>query len=287
MTWPSEPGPIERVDIASRQSLRIVRWEPNGEPTGPPWLLVHGLASNARLWDGVGAALAARGRRAVAVDQRGHGRSSKPDGGYDLPTVADDLALLVEALGWTEAAVAGQSWGGNVVVELAHRHPQLTAALVAVDGGTIRLADQWPDWEDCAAALAPPPLAGRPSSEIEAWVNTMAADWPATGRAGTLANFELNDDQTIAPWLTFERHLEVLRGLWEHDPFLLLPEIETPTLFIGAGPDESKRNRVEQAAASMPRGAVRWFPDAHHDVHAQHPLEIAELLVEAETRRPF
>jgi len=46
-----------------------------------PFVLVHGLASNARLWDGVARRLAGAGHSSAAVDLRGHGRSDKPDTG--------------------------------------------------------------------------------------------------------------------------------------------------------------------------------------------------------------
>ena len=84
--------------------------------------------------------------------------------------------------------------------------------IARVDGGFIDLAGKFPNWDDAAAALAPPRLAGTPLADITRWVETSAADWPEGGRQGTLANFEVRDDATIAPWLTFDRHLTVLRG---------------------------------------------------------------------------
>ena len=69
------------------------------------------------------AALVAHGHPVVTVDLRGHGRSSKPDGPYDVPTVAGDLAALIERLELDRPVVAGQSWGGNIVLELAVRRP--------------------------------------------------------------------------------------------------------------------------------------------------------------------
>jgi pimeloyl-ACP methyl ester carboxylesterase len=109
-------------------------------------VLVHGLASNARTWDGVAARLAALGHPVAAVDQRGHGRSDKPDTGYDFATVSADLAAVVAGLGWDRPLVAGQSWGGNVVLELAVRHPSVAGGIACVDGGTLEVARRFPSW---------------------------------------------------------------------------------------------------------------------------------------------
>ena len=280
--------------LASGVELHAVHWEPvSTSPDDPvPFLLVHGLASNARLWDGVAEHLARRGHPVVAIDQRGHGRSSKPDDGYDMTTVADDLRLLIDVLGWERPAVAGQSWGGNVVLELAWSHPDAVSMIACVDGGFIDLGGRFPDWDDAAAALAPPRLAGTPVTDITRWLEVSASDWPEAGRQGTLANFEVRDDGTIAPWLTFERHLTVLRGLWEHQPSSRYPEIGVPTLLIGADTGDvawsaSKHDAVDHAIASLPRGRAVWFRPAHHDVHAQQPDAVGDLLRRATTDPSF
>ena len=280
--------------LASGVELHAVHWDPptSGTPEQVPFLLVHGLASNARLWDGVARHLAQHGHRVVAVDQRGHGRSSKPDDGYDMTTVADDLRLLIDELGWERPAVAGQSWGGNVVLELAWSHPDAVSMIACVDGGFIDLAGRFPDWDDAAAALAPPRLAGTPLDDITRWLETSAADWPEAGRQGTLANFEVRDDGTIAPWLTFDRHLIVLRGLWEHQPSSRYPEVQVPTLLIGADTGDvawsaSKHDAVDHAIAALPRGRAVWFAPAHHDVHAQQPDAVGDLLLRAATDPTF
>src|SRR2546429_435400 len=76
----------ERVEVAPGVRLYVERRP--GEPAGSSFVLVHGLASNLRLWDGVAEDLHARGHTVVALDQRGHGRSDAPEGGYDLATAA-------------------------------------------------------------------------------------------------------------------------------------------------------------------------------------------------------
>lgn len=248
---------------------------------GRPLLLVHGLASNARMWDGVAARLNELGHPVAAIDQRGHGLSDKPDDGYDFVTVTDDLAMVIKELGWDRPVVAGQSWGGNVVLELAHRLPSLVAGVACVDGGTIELGARLPDWEEAARRMAPPKTAGTPLTALEAMFRRSHPDWPETGIQGALACFEVREDGTVAPWLTFERHMLILRALWEHRPSQLYSRIAVPVLLVPADSGESawtagKRASIEAAAAALPRSRTRWFT-GDHDIHAQHPRELAEL----------
>ena len=245
-------------------------------------MLVHGLASNARLWDGVAAALVAAGHPVFAVDLRGHGRSSKPAGPYDVATVADDLATVIDHLGIERPVVAGQSWGGNVVLELAARRPELVRGIVCVDGGWLELSRDFDDWDACRAALSPPRLAGRQFAEIEGYLRAAHPDWPETGIRGVLANFELRPDATVAPWLTFDHHIKVLHGLWEHRPSELYAGIAVPVLLAPADGGDSDRTRkkrgdVDTAATIIPDARVHWFT-GDHDIHAQHPDELAGVM---------
>ena len=281
---------FERHQLAA-STIHAVHWDPI-EPTQPPCLLVHGLASTARLWDGVGRRHADMGHPTIAIDQRGHGRSSKPDDDYAMATVADEVAELIALWEWTDPVVAGQSWGANVVLEFAHRHPRTARAIACVDGGFIELQGRFPVWDDAAVAMAPPQLIGTPVTRMQEWMSSANPDWPEEGRAGQLASFEVRADDTIAPWLTFDRHLQVLRGLWEHQPSVLYPEVDTPVLMIPADTGDvawtsSKRAAVDAAIVALPRGRAEWFSPAHHDVHAQHPAEVAELLHRAATEADF
>jgi pimeloyl-ACP methyl ester carboxylesterase len=286
----------ERIEVAEGVELAVDCWAPAGR-TGrgggvarvhrPAFVLVHGLASNARLWDGVAEGLAAGGHPVAALDLRGHGRSSKPDGPYDTPTVAADVATVIKALGAREAAfgrpvVAGQSWGGNVVLELAAAHPRAVRGVVCVDGGWLEPAAIFPDWEACLRALAPPRLVGQPLAEIEEYLRTAHRDWPEAGIRGALANFEVHADGTIAPWLTYDRHVAILRGLWEHRPAALYPRVTAPVLLVPADTGaadwtERKRHDVAAAAAALPNARVRWFA-GDHDLHAQHPAALADAM---------
>jgi pimeloyl-ACP methyl ester carboxylesterase len=271
------------VTVAPDVDLRVLCSGFDGERV--PFLLVHGLASNARTWDGVAAALAAAGHPVVAVDQRGHGRSTKPNHGYDFATVVGDLVVLIDQLGWHQPIVVGQSWGGNVVVELAATHPDALSAVAAVDGGFIELSERFHTWDECRVTLAPPHLLGTPASTIEGWMREANPDWPETGIVGSMANFEVREDGTIAPWLSFERHMNILEALYHHRPSTRFRQIAVPTLLVPADTGNvawttDKRAAVDAALSGLTHGRAHWFSPAHHDIHAQHPVELARVLLE-------
>ena len=102
-----------------------------------------------------------------------------------------------------------------------------------------------------------------------------------------LASFRVLDDGTVEPWLTLDHHLQVLRGLWEHDPFDRVPR-RSPhpcsccrrTTATPAATTE-KEAAVARALTTLPAGRVHWFRPADHDVHAQHPVEVAAVLYDA------
>lgn len=281
---PREGRDAERmVEVADGVSLRTLNFSLDGN--GVPFLLVHGLASNAHMWDGVATVLADAGHPVVSIDQRGHGRSSKPDHGYDFATVVDDLVAVVREFGWQPPVMVGQSWGGNVVLELAATHPSAVAGVVAVDGGFIELADRFDTWEECRGTLAPPRLVGTPATTVERWIRDAHPDWPESGIAGAMANFEVRGDGTVAPWLTYERHMMILEALFHHRPSERSRDITAPVLLVPADNGHvewtrDKEKSVDRLLARLRNGRVRWFSPAHHDVHAQQPVALGQVLVE-------
>lgn len=299
----ASPGPPPlRANVAVGGGVNLSCIERNLDGTLRPVLLVHGLASNARLWDGVAARLANAGHPVVAVDQRGHGHSDKPADGYDFASLTQDLLAVLQHYGWVTGdgggagpaqapLAAGQSWGANVVLELAARHSDAVTAIALIDGATRDLADGFADWPTAEAALTPPPLAGMPASRFESLIRGAHPGWPEEGVEATLANMEFLPDGTIRPWLSREHHMKILRQLWEHRPSDRFPAVGVPVLIVPAEDEtnhrwmQGKRDSVERAAKSLRRSAVRWLT-GDHDLHAQHPGVVADLLHQA-TRPGF
>ena len=201
-------------------------------------------------------ACVAAGCAAVTIDLRGHGRSSKPDGPYDVPTVADDLAALIGALGLDRPVVAGQSWGGNVVLELAARHPAAIRGIAwwTAAGSSCPCLPRLGDLPCRARAR----LAWRAGCCRDGGLCPVGPCRLARDRHPGHAR-QLRDpaDGTIAPWLTYDRHLAVLRGLWEHHPAARYRAVKV------AGPADPGRRRrrttgpTANAGGRAARGASR------------------------------
>ena len=280
---------VIRVEVAPGVRLSVRH---TSAASGTPFLLVHGLSSNARLWDEVAEHLAWAGHPSYAVDLRSHGESDSPPDGYDTQTAADDLAAVCRRLALSRPVVVGQSWGGNVVVRLAARHPELLRALALVDGGWIDLR-QFDDWEAAAAALRPPDIDGRPATEIRGYLVREHPGWSPRAVEATLANLRVEHD-AIFRRLPVPQHMRIVRSMWDDPPGPDYPRITVPVLLIPAvpapadGDDAAARRRatVEKAAASIARSRIREYPGGDHDLHAQHPGELAadllSLLGEAE-----
>lgn len=272
------------LDIGDGVRLHVRCW-PGGDR--PPLLLVHGLASNARLWDGVAARLSAAGTPSVAVDLRAHGDSDAPPDGYDTGTAAEDLATVVRRLGVAPVVAAGQSWGGNVVVRLAAAHPGLVAALALLDGGWLDPSAGFRTWEECAAALRPPEVDGVPVERVRRMFSEGHPDWPPEAIEATVYNLREDGHGRLYRRMSVERHMRIVRSMWDRPPWDDLATLAVPALLMPATPaggGDPRRSQVDRAARTLADARVREYPGADHDLHAQHPAEVAADLLDLARR---
>jgi pimeloyl-ACP methyl ester carboxylesterase len=102
--------------------------------SGPLVVLHHGFPGLWYSWRHQLPALAAAGYHAVAVDQRGYGRSDRPvdPALYDADYVANDMLGLLDALGEEKAIFVGHDFGAQLVWNLSVRHPERVSAVVGM-----------------------------------------------------------------------------------------------------------------------------------------------------------
>jgi pimeloyl-ACP methyl ester carboxylesterase len=138
--WDSGPWPLARERPARHGPLPVV--------------LLHGLAGWHGEWDGTACSLASR-RRVVALDQRGHGASSRRPGDTSREAHVTDVVTVLDALDIDRCVVVGQSLGGHTAMLTAASHPGRVAGLVMLEAGvggnsdslhdaTVRWLRSWP-----------------------------------------------------------------------------------------------------------------------------------------------
>ena len=272
---PVNEGWLERAGVR----LHYLEWPAESGAREPALFLLHGLSSNARVWERL--ASQRPGRRIVALDQRGHGRSDAPSGGYTPADLTADAARAIETLGLDRPVVAGHSWGAAVALELAAGSPALVSGLVIVDGPIGSMSAQ-ATWEEVSRWMQPPLptysdlLAAAAAQEVylgEAWGDDLAG-FVEAGLVRTEAGY--------TPTLTAPVRLEILRALYEHQPEALFPRVEGPVLLALASGDprtpagfaERKRRSAEAARSIRPDVQVRWYTSPH-DIPLARPAELA------------
>ncbi len=138
----------------------------DGGSGGVPVVFVHSLAGNTGQWRAQLDHLRPR-RRAIALDLRGHGASDPPrDGDYTLHAMAGDVAAVVDTLGLARFVLVGHSFGGDVAMTYAARHPDRIAGLLLVDPDGDPSGIPAAAWDGLIGAL-----------ESDAYRRTIEAHW--------------------------------------------------------------------------------------------------------------
>lgn len=115
-------------------------YERHGE--GEPLVLIGGLGLDLSEWGSIVPWLAQR-YHVVAFDNRGVGRTDKPDRPYSIEMMAEDTAGLMQALGVQRAHIVGVSMGGRIALALALKHPELVNKLALVSTGARVARRRW------------------------------------------------------------------------------------------------------------------------------------------------
>ena len=280
----STTTPADRAVPGDGVGLHARDWGGSGQAV----VLLHGLASNARIWDGVASRLAGAGLRVVALDQRGHGASEQPSSGYDFATIGRDLLAALAALGIERPVLAGHSWGANVALRFAADRPGALAGLALVDGALLGVAE-WtgPTLDEARRRLAPPRFA----VPLADWL-ARAGRFDAVGSGGQpwvrdylRAGVDVDDQGVARSRFQFDNHMQVVDALYGQRPPELYPLVACPVLLCPAADPaddathaQAKRGAAVRASGLLPSATLTWFEDTMHDIPLQRPAELAAEL---------
>jgi pimeloyl-ACP methyl ester carboxylesterase len=267
---------------------------------GPLVVLVHGFPEFWWSWRHQLTALAGHGYRAVAVDLRGYGDSDKPPRGYDLWTLAGDVAGLIRALGESRAHVVGHDWGGLVAWTLTALHPLRVESLtvlgaphpLAVRSSVVRdLAGQGRATASYALGFQLPRLPERSlrihdGARVERIMRRWAgADWAASDDfAAAVAQCRRAVQVPGVVHCAMEYYRWALRSQARIEGRRFAAAVarvpEVPVLQIHGADDPCLLTRT--AAASQrwagPRHTLEVLADTGHFPHEEHPAAVNDLV---------
>ncbi len=226
-----------------------------------PVVLIHGAQGDARLLEPFVPWLSDR-YQLLLFDQRGLGRSGKPDVPYSTALIADDAAKLMDVVGWASAHVVGVSMGGMVAQELAVNHPGRVRSLVL--GCT---AAEGRDDVDSNPAYTTGDLASGDRARLLAEAIFTPAHLQRRPEV-VEALAEMRRQAPIDP-RGFARRLEALRA---HNALGRLDLIACPTLVITGAEDRLiPAENSRRLADGIPNAELVLLPDAAHGFWAEQP----------------
>jgi non-heme chloroperoxidase len=265
---------IRSVELPNRVRLPYVE---QGDPSGVPVVLLHGLADSWRSFEPVLSNLP-ESIHAFALTQRGHGDASRPEAGYHPRDFAADLEAFMDGLHLEEVVVVGGSSGGFVVRRFAIDHPERTLGLVLL-GSPASLRDK-PGvikvWDSTISKLTDPIS---PDFAREFAESTLTQPVP---QAFLETVVQENLKVPARVWRA------ACKGLLEDDSLGELDKIQAPTRIVWGDQDATlPRSDQESLAAAITGSRLLVYPGAGHAFYWEEPervaSDLASFIAELET----
>jgi len=261
--------PSSRQQASVRDGTRLAYTLYDPPAPGRQIVLIHSLAMDRSFWQPVAERLATNAC-VLIHDCRGHGRSDKPTGPVTVERHADDLADLLDRLGWRTALVAGASMGGCIALAFAIRHPKRLSALGLVDTTAWYGPDAPKNWEQRANAARASGLSSLTNFQVTRWFgDKFRADNPQVVK-DSVDTFLRNNVAVYA---------ETCRMLGACDLRAGLASIKVPTAIVVGEEDYATPPAMAEAMHTAIAGStLTVLRGARHLTPLEQPDQIAAAL---------
>lgn len=242
---------------------------PAPAPRAPRIALIHSLALDRSVWDGVVKQLEHEAE-ILTFDCRGHGRSPWTPGPYTAQLFAGDVAELFNHVGWDRAVIAGCSMGGNVAQAFAAEYPERTAALGLIDTTAWYGADAPAKFKERADTARSKGLRGLIDFQLTRWFSDDFRAKHPDVLDRTTATFVANDVECYAASCG-------LLGAADSRP--QLGSFKMPTaVVVGEEDYATPVVMAQQLHAGIPQSTLSIIPRARHLTPIEFPDRIAAEL---------
>lgn len=267
--------------IGPMSILEKINYQISGQAAGRKWVFVHGLMGFLNNWQRIVSSLSLTGC-CLTYDQRGHGRSFKPDSGYRPEDFAQDLKDLTDALGWDKFVLVGHSMGGRNVLVFSALFPEKVEKLIVEDIGpeaNLKAIDYYQMLLDAV----PTPFQSREQARKffrDEFATRVQSREPIQVLSSFLyANLEEKSDGSW-DWKFFKKGiLETVRLGRDQDRWDAVRSLQIPTLWIrGSNSKELKPEIYKQVLESNPLIRGVEIEGAGHWVHSEKPHEFSQVL---------
>jgi len=266
---PISPESENKTFTTSDNCSIAYRLRPATAPGVPRLALVHSLALDRSIWNGVAEKLAGQAE-ILTYDCRGHGQSERVSGPYTTDLFASDLAELFDHLGWPAATVAGCSMGGCVAQAFAGLNPSRVNALGLIDT-TAWYGEGAPKaWRERAAVARSKGLAGM--------VDFQASRWFSDGFRETHPDLA-NDMTKVFLANDVECYAATCAMLGDADLRPFLPALRVPVEVIVGDEDYATPVAMAQQIHEAVSGStLTILPGVRHLAPVEAPDQIAAQL---------
>lgn len=232
------------------------------------YALVHSLAMDASFWKRVVPYLT-DAADVLVYDCRGHGKSGKPKGSQPVERHADDLADLLDTVGWDKAIVAGASMGGCISLAFAARYPGRLSGLGLIDTTAWYGPDAPQKWEERGQQGLREGLASLVDFQKTRWVSDGFRERHADIVDEAIAIFCANDP---------EAYLETCRMLGAAD-LRKLPHFSFPTRIVVGEEDYATPIAMAEAMhKAIPGSSLTILDRVRHLTPLECPDRVAAEL---------
>ena len=272
------------IETADRVRLFVTEWG-----SGPPVVFTHAWGLRSDEWNYQVPALADAGLRCVLYDRRGHGRSDRPAAGYDIDTMADDLADVIDHFDLDDVTLVCHSLGSKEGIRYLTRHGDSRVArlvLVAPTTPLIRRTADNPDGVDPAMIDA---SYAAVAADVPTWCANFEAAGPyfgaSPGGSQGLIDWTMRMIVDTPNWVL----LETLKANANVDMREELRKIQVPTLIVHGDRDASAPIDLtgRKTAAMIDGSSLVVYEDAGHGLYASdHDRLNADIIAFIGARKP-